>query len=468
MNKRIKFGLTSIVTICIVVVCVLVLNSLVAVISDKHPMAIDLTRDKVYKFSEQTNEVMKSLDKDVKAYALIDKNTQNEYIEYIKEYLDKYVALSDNFSVEYVNPYENPAFMKNYNDGDNQADIGSVIIECEDKFKVITFEQLYQQNSYSGTVQIDMEKKVTGAVMSVTGQVAQANIYFTEGHNEYDGTNFINFLRDEGYTCNGINLANTAIPEDASMLVTLTPNTDFTEDEIKALDSYMDNGGRYLFVATPGIENIDRIDSYLQEWGFKLNYDYVVETNMEKAMGTSSSVPIPVPELIEHGITEKIKDSDSLLVMPDSMSVSLVTTKNYSEVKELLVTSESSFGKKDLYSTTLEKEDGDIDGPMTIAAISEEAQTKNAGIVFMGSLGALETNGVLQEGAYLNGDFILNVVNYLCGSTADTGIRAKQISPERMTMTQNQIIGYSFVLQYILPLIILIAGLVIWLIRRYK
>lgn len=469
MNKRkIKFGLTSIITLCIVLVCVFVLNSVVSVISDKLPMTIDLTRDKVYKFSEQTNEVMKNLDEEVKAYALIDKNTQSEYIDYIKEYLDKYIALSDNFKVEYVNPYENPAFMQKYNDGDNQAAMGSVIIECGSKFKVITFEQLYQQNSYSGTVQIDMEKKVTNAVMLVTGKLSQANIYFTEGHSEYEGTNFKNFLRNEGYKCDNINLANNDIPEDISILISLAPEADFTEDEIATLDSFMDNGGRYLFVATPGIESIERIDAYLQEWGIKLNYDYVVETDKEKAMGAGNNVPIPVPDLVEHGITEKIKDSGSLLVMPDSMSATLITTKNYSEVKKLLLTSEASYGKKNLYSTTLEKENGDINGPMTIAAISEEAQTKNAAIVFLGSLGALETNGVLEEGAYLNGDFALNIINYLGGSNTDTGIRAKQISPERMTMTQEQILGYGFVLQYIIPLIILIAGLIIWLIRRHK
>ncbi len=469
MNKRkLKFGLTSIITLCLVMVCVFVLNSVVSIISDKHPMVIDLTRDKVYKFSEQTNEVMKSLEDEVKAYALIDKNTQSEYIDYIKEYLDKYVALSDNFTVEYVNPYENPAFMQKYNDGNNQAAMGSVIIECGSNFKVITFEQLYQQNSYSGTIQIDMEKKVTDAVMFVTGKLTQANIYFTEGHNEYDGVNFKNFLRNEGYTCNSINLANKAIPEDISVLITLAPNADFTEDEISALDSYMDNGGRYIFVATPGIENIERIDNYLQEWGLKLNYDYVVEADKEKAIGTGNSVPIPVPTLIEHGITEKIKDSNSLLVMPDSTSVSLITTKNYSEVKTLLLTSEASYGKKNLYSTTLEKEKDDINGPMTIAAISEDSYEKNAAIAFFGSLGALETTGVLEEGAYLNGDFVLNVINYLSGSNTDTGIRAKQISPERMTMTQEQILGYGFVLQYVIPLIILIAGLIIWLIRRYK
>ncbi len=469
MNKRkLKFGLTSIITICIVVVCVLVLNSLVSIISDKHSLTIDLTRDKVYKFSEQTNEVMKNLDKDVKAYALIDENTQSEYIDYIKEYFDKYIALSDNFTVEYVNPYENPAFMQKYNDGDNQASIGSVIIECGDNYKVITFEQLYQQNSYSGTVQIDMEKKVTDAIMLVTGEIAQENIYFTQGHNEYDGVNFKNFLRDEGNKCDNINLSNNTIPEDASMLITLAPDVDFTEEEITALDSYLDNGGKYIFVPVPEVENLDRISSFLSEWGLELNYDYVIETDGERAMGAGNNVPIPIPQLVEHSITEKIKDSNSLLAMPDSTSVSIVTTKNNSEAKKLLVTSEASYGKTNLKSTTLEKESTDIEGPMTIAAISEKYQPKHSAVVFIGSLGAIETTGVLTEGAYLNGDFVLNVINYLGGATTDTGIRAKQISPERMVMTQEQVIGYAVLLQYIIPLIILIGGLVIWLIRRHK
>lgn len=467
-NRKIKFGLTSAVITCIVIVCVLVLNAVVAVISDKHPLTIDLTKDKVYKFSEQTNEVMKNLDDTVKAYALIAEETQGEYVEYIKEYLDKYSSLSDNFKVEYIDPYENPAFMQEYNDGENQASNGSVIIECGDEFKVITFEQIYQQNTYSGAIQIDMEKKVTNAIMAVTGQFVASNIYFTTGHSEYEATNFKSFLTEEGYKCESVNIATAGIPDDISVLISMAPREDFTEEEIEIIDSFMDNGGKYIFVSTPGMKSAERRDLYLKEWGIGLNYDYVIENDKNSSLGTGASIPIPVPKLIEHSITKKIINSDSIIVLPDSTSASLVNTTNQSVVNPLLQTTDASYGKINLSSASIEKEDGDITGPLTVAAISEENQTKNAALVYIGSLGSLETPGVLKEGAYLNGDFVLNVMGYLCGSVADSGIRAKQISAETMTMTQNQVIIYAIVLQYILPLIILICGLIVWIRRRHK
>ncbi len=130
---KLKMGITSAVITAVVLACIIVFNSIVAIIADKYPLKIDLTRDKVYEFSQQTKDVMKDLEDDIVAYALIPEGTQGEYIDYIKEYLDKYRVLSESFEVKYIDPYENPSFMNGYTDGETQAQVGSVIIECGDK-----------------------------------------------------------------------------------------------------------------------------------------------------------------------------------------------------------------------------------------------------------------------------------------------------------------------------------------------
>ena len=152
-NIKLKMGLTSTVITAVVIACVIVLNSIVALIGDKTTLTIDLTRDKIYVFSEQTKELMEELDSQITAYCLIPDGTENEYVDYIKAYLEKYKTLSDKFKVNYIDPYDNPMFMQKYNDGENQANIGSVIIENGDKFKVITFEQMYTQNSVTNAMQ---------------------------------------------------------------------------------------------------------------------------------------------------------------------------------------------------------------------------------------------------------------------------------------------------------------------------
>lgn len=464
---KLKMGITSAVITAVVLICVIVFNAIISVVTDKLPLKIDLTRDKVYEFSQQTKEVMKNLEDDVTAYALIPESAQSEYIDYIKEYLDKYKALGKHFSVKYVDPYKDPAFMQKYNDGESQAGAGSVIIEYGDKFKVVTFDQLYQENSYTGAVQIDMEKKVTNAVMSVTGKLNSAKIYYLSGHSEYYPQNLAKLLSDEGYSGEELNMAVNGIPEDADVLVCAAPSADFTEDEITALSDFSKRGGRFVLYAAPGMQKLTRLDEYLGEWGISLNYDYVIETDENHALASGSGVPVPAPSVMEHAITQKIKDADSPIVMPSSMSISKIKSANSAVVTSLLETTDKSYGKVDLSSTSIDKAENDKEGPLSLAVISEASET-NSAVVCIGSLACVETNGVLSEGAYLNGDFTLNMVSYLAGSNQDSGIRAKQVSAETMTMTQSQVVWAMILLQYVLPALIILAGLIVWLKRRYK
>lgn len=464
---KLKMGLTSAVITAVVIACVILINSMVALIGDKLPLTIDLTRDKVYQFSDQTKDLMKNLGSDVTAYCILPEGTEGEYIDYIKTYLEKYKTLSENFVVEYVDPYENPAFMQSYNDGENQANIGSVIIECGEKFKVITFDQIYTQSSVTNAVQIDMERKVTNAVMSVTGALNTANVYFTQGHEEYDAQQLQSVLKDEGYTCKNVNIAIDGIPEDADIIFSVMPFADYTSEERDLLDGFMDKGGKFVLVADPQMQFLEKLDSYLAEWGLKLNYDFVVETDGGSALSYGTGLPIPVAKLQEHTITKKLTEAQSPLAMPNSMSVSLVKTKNSSSVTKLLMTSEKAYGKTNLNSATIEKEEGDIAGPLCMAAISEKEGEKPSAVMVIGSLYAVESS-IAGESSYLNGDFILNSVNYLSGSQSSASIRAKQISPEQMTMTQNQVVVSMILLQYVLPALIIIIGLIIWLRRRFK
>ena len=212
----------------------------------------------------------------------------------------------------------------------------------------------------------------------------------------------------------------------------------------------------------------ERLDGYLAEWGLKLDYDYVIEGDNSKALSSGNGLPVPAPQLSDHAINKKIAESDSVFVSPASMSISKIKSANSATVSELLTTSDKSYGKVNLESNSIEKEDGDIDGPLSVASISEKTGDKTSSVVVIGSLSALESNGILSEGAYLNGDFVLNTVNYLCGSNEDLGIRAKQVSAEQMTMTEQQIAVCMLVLQIIVPIVIILIGLFVWLKRRNK
>ena len=465
-----KFGINALFVTIVTIAAVILINAVISAVSSKVPMKVDLTRERVYEFSEHTREVMKKIDKEINVYALYPNNTSsNEYISYAEEYLAKYSALNKNFKVTYIDPYSNPNFAKKYETQGETINAGSIILECGDRVKVVTMNQLYTTNNYTGSTSIDMEKKITAAVMNVTGQSGSTKVYFTEGHDEFSSNQLAAALEEDGYEHETLNIAMNGIPEDAALLILMSPEKDLTAEERDALDKYLDGGGKALFVLEPGTQAQPRIAEYLAEWGITARGDYVVEGDSNHAYKLQNGMTIPVPEFAEHEITESLSRQKLVYMAVASESLEL-NSKNVRNalVTPLLTTTEKSWGKVNLEAGTTEREEGDNEGPLTIAALSETQGANYGKIMVLGSLYAVEMNGILSESSYANGDFILNSVSYLTGADTSLDIRAKVISASSLTMSQTQVVITWVLLQYVLPLLIIAAGLAVWLKRRYK
>ena len=170
----------------------------------------------------------------------------------------------------------------------------------------------------------------------------------------------------------------------------------------------------------------------------------------------------------EHSITEKLIASDISFIAPASCSFTLNENNlQHTYITSLLKTSKNSWGITDLARESFDKSENDINGPLDLAVISEKSDGSGGAIFAIGSLQAVETQGILDNASYSNGDFMLNTFSYLTDKGDALNIRAKVISPESLTMTETQVKVIAMVLQYILPLLILLVGLVVWLRRRY-
>ena len=167
-----------------------------------------------------------------------------------------------------------------------------------------------------------------------------------------------------------------------------------------------------------------------------------------------------------HEITQQLLERDNAFIAPVSCSFGISETNpQYAQVTSLLNTSKKAFGTLDFESQTMQKKEGDFEGPLSIAAYAEKMDSGS--ILVLGSLQSVEWSGILSDSSYANGDFILNAFSYMTDKGEVLNIRPKVISPENLTMTEKQVKTVSILLQYVLPLLILAAGLIVWLRRRY-
>ncbi len=470
MKNKTKYGINAIFTTIVVIVAVILINAIVSNLDSKLPLKIDLTEKKIYELSEHTKEVVGNIDKDIDVYALYPVNTTaNQYITYAEEYMDRYSSLSKHFKVTYIDPYDNPNFAKKYEAQGLAVNVGSIILECGDKVEAVTMDQMYNQNSYTGSMNIDMERKLTTAVANVTGQSRTSKVYFTQGHDEYASVALKTELTNNGYICENIATAVVGIPEDCDLLIYMSPVKDLTGEERDVLDNYLDKGGKVIFFFEPGTERPQRLGEYLKEWGLEVRGDYVIETDPNNAFRLQNGLTIPAPKLLAHSINDILIERKSVFMAPSSSSI-IIEENNIrnTSITPLMKTTNKAYGKTNLASGTLDKEEGDHVGEMILAAISENQGGNYGKIMVMGTLQAIELNGMLNESSYANGDFILNAAGYLTESNASTEIRPKLISASSLKMSQAQVVLVWIALQYLIPILIFVIGLVVWLKRRYK
>lgn len=457
-----KLKINAAITTIAVVISVILLNMVVGAITDKLPLEIDFTKEKVYDFSEQTKSVMRELDKDVEVYALIPDNVTDEYLAYVKEYLEKYESMSDRYTVKYIDPYTEPAFLSKYSTDGDSIDLGSIIVTCGEKFRVISYNSLFKTNANNSSVSIDMETKMTSAVIYVSGNMGEVKIYFTTGHEEIECPNFTSYLTGEGYFCSEINLSKTDIPEDAAVIVIAGPGNDFTLEEIDKIDKFADGGGQIVVTAPlPGIATPPNIADYLAYWGVEFGNDQIVENDTNRMINTSNGAA-PAPIILEHKITEKILTQKLEYVSPESTSIITHVNNIYGAVHSpLLRTSDTA--ESISYNGSETKK-----GPFDLMVLATKLSgMEKSNLLAVGSLVSIEAPIIIGQSTYANSDLILNAVASITDNTSSLDIRAKKVSSDYMRMTETQVRLTQIILLYILPAIIFIVGIAIWLRRRY-
>ena len=212
----------------------------------------------------------------------------------------------------------------------------------------------------------------------------------------------------------------------------------------------------------PFTTDTPRLDAYVAEWGIKINNDYVIEGDKSKSYTDSSRI-IAAPDMQQSPITDKLIGSGQVFLAPSSRSMELsAQNAQNAAVTSLLKTTANSWGKTNKDAASPDKETGDTEGPFTLAAIATREGDAKANVMVFGSVEAL----LYVDTTYANEDFVLNTVAYMTDKQDSLAIRPKVISMAEMTMTESQQSGVTIVI-FVLPILIIVAGIFIWIRRRH-
>ncbi|NLZ43558.1 MAG: GldG family protein [Clostridia bacterium] len=468
-TKKFKYGGHAALLTAIVIVLLIVLNLLV----EQAPVKIDLTENRMFTLSEQTLQILDRLEQDVVIYGVAEPGKENRMVD---EVARRYSRRSPRVSVEYLDPYRQPAFIKRFDQEGKGINEGSYIVVSGDKFRVIDRWDLFNIN-YQNPFQPEVtglvaEERFTSAIMYVTAEKNPV-VYALKGHGEEElPFNLRERLRQENYELRELTLvAKEKLPEDLDLLLVFAPKRDLTTEEEEKIREFLNAQaqGRALFILNWYVADLPNFQSLLRSYGLKLQPAVIVEGDANRHAGNPVWL---LPEMKEHEILTPLVNERMPVLFPLAQALEILDIRRRSlEFTPLLATSAKAWGKVNPNPTTAEKEPGDLEGPFTLAmAVVDKEWTEETGevesrLVVTANSHFLATQFLLQVPGNL--DFIMNSLNWLADREEVISIRPRSLIHLNLQMSGWQKLIYSGIVVILIPLLALGAGVVVWLRRRH-
>ena len=292
--KKFKHGTMATVLTAVFIAVLVLVNIVTTMLFDRYPITIDLTKDKIYSVSEESEEYIKNVDTDVLVTVFSDEETYTSYSTYNKqaiELLKNYCKLNHHLSYRFVDIDSNPDVVKNYSDTVAQMDIifeTNNVVDGEkvqrtrklDLIDLLSFDdEFVSQVTQTYGVGIDemaeqfgtanflayygayvtgsnAEQAFTSALMTVTDP-NPIYVSFLTGRDEIaDVSYFRTLLVANGYNVNEVDITTQPIPEESDILVVAAPGTDYLDSEVQKLSDFLNNDGnlgkQLIYIASYG------------------------------------------------------------------------------------------------------------------------------------------------------------------------------------------------------------------------
>ncbi len=429
----------------------------------------DTTKLHQFTLTQQTQDVLKAVDKPVKALCFFtppDKDTVGVVL-YATSLLAEYKTYTDDLDVEFVDPDVHPDQARVYGITQYQT----VVFRSGDQFRLVPPMAILVTDDSGNVIGAEAEHAFTSAILEVTGK-AQKKAYFLTGHGEASINGEYALARkglmDDLYLVGELDLLTKAeIPADCAVLIIAAPQRPLTEPEVTAIEAYLEAGGQAIILTNPACPAQDSLNEIATKWGVTIENGTVIDK--DSALNEKIDTPLVTPDrdyftlknLIS--LTTYFPQATGIVPMEqppaDVAVLPLVMTTNngwldqdYDPAKDPVFT------------------DGtDIEGPVYIGVVvaaparTANAQGKITRLIIVGDSDFTAKDDFNQVN---NGDLFLNSVNWLAEETSLISIHRNVLPFRRLVIGDNQFNMMKYSSLVIPPLVVIIIGAVVWWYRR--
>lgn len=479
--RRLGIGANVIVQMFLLAFILLAVNGY----AFKHYHRFDFSRDRKYALSDVSKRLLTSLGKPVKILVFMKANAplQADVATLAEEYR---ITNPKQISIENVDPFRDVGRASEIQAKYKLAQQENVVIlDCEGRSKIISDDKMAEldtsgmQYGQPPTVTaFTGEQAVTAGLLEVV-EGKKSNVYYVEGQGEAAfGTGKplekLGLVLDSQHlSVTGVNLLNVqSVPADASVLMILGAQVDFSERETQVIQDYWNKGGRILLLLNPDVST-PHLAGFLTGLGITPDNNRVLRT---VDMGTVTGIVRDVYTNIV-GSTAIAKQLTGIQVPllggTQSLTLTPAPIPSGTRVEPLLEAFKGYWGEadyKDTENTGVYFDKGkDKDAELYVAAsvqkgavADQRVQTSSARLIVVGNSHFIDSDGISEQSANL----FVGSLNWLLERDTLIGVAPKLIKTFTLNISEQQIGTLFWVTVLAIPGACAFLGLVVWWRRR--
>lgn len=475
MAKRsTRYGLNALVLSCLVAICLF----LVGTLGDRYSWRRDLSSTGEFTLSEKTLNVLEGIRQDIDIYVYYERGARDA----VRDLLTEYTRRNRRLHVRLEDLNENPELAERF----GVTELGTIVFDAKDKFvRLRTFG----------------EEDITNALIKASRPGAK-KVYFLGGHGEKSfAEKGINgyataaaALQRENYAPAPLALTESRdVPGDCGVLIIAGPKSALLDQEIEAIQRYMQRGGRVFCLLDPHFRT--QIEDWVGRWGVHVGNDRVVDPSPTgQLLGRGPMTPL-VNRYGVHPITKQFTQPTYYQFARSVRRMQLYS--GGAETASLVFTSPQSWAESDLQSGQVAFDAGDLAGPVSIAMASRldveglhpelepavspvPGQELRSGEALAGAGGQRGSEArlvVFGDSDFAsnqsfhdmgNGNLFLNAIAWLTEDEDLIALRPKQGQVRSVTMTLATVRLLNVLVIVVAPLAVCAAGLLTTLRRRAR
>lgn len=465
---------------------VIAIWALLAFVTSRHYLRLDLTSSKHYALSEQTRLVLERLSLPIEVTVAM--NSPADLRQEITDLLAEYAARSRNLSVRTIDPVRNPGAIDEIK---NRFKLTSepaneVLVAVGAQIRRLPIVSLLRERIFrvgdrmvADAPQFVGEAEITGAIIQLTRK-APGRVAFLSGHGERNigeqGTDgaatLAAELRRGGWIVGNHVVtpgAPATLPDDTSVMVIAGPQKSLSDEDLKAIAQVLDRGGGVMLLIDPGVDA--GADAWLQAWNVRLDNDIVIDLQDHLSAGDPTSLYV-MHFKQDHPIG---KGMGSLAaVLPGSRRVAVTYANSYVFTNNFMHTSGDGWAIAYQPGETLQLDQKrDKRGPISLGIACERSQEfgepgrapLQGRLVVIGDSDFV-TNRYINMAGNLN--LFMNCIDWLVGRQDLISVRPKTADVRPLPLTAGQT-GLIFWLSvFAVPGAAMLVGIMILIKRRQR